>query len=174
MSMTVRSTSNLAGDLRIYSAPKALLRHIQWSMNKIFEGVVVLDWVNQPLAPGSMSCELQWRSGNPLASKIAGTLKSWHFIRFEVREYPLTVNDAVGEGVLYRCTPDLGLHQAVTSSTGDVMVHENRLQTIMDTHRNYEALQSALAGALGHSWDQELEWYRRGIVRDSSNISINM
>ncbi len=107
---------------------------------------------------------MQWRDLKPVASKIASTLKSWHYLRFEVREYS-TVG---GEGVLYRCTPDLGLHQAVTASTGDVMIHENRLQTALDSARGYEALRAAMQEALGTAWDSELECYRLGL----SNIDI--
>ena len=156
---TTSSQSLLAGDLRIYSAPRALLRHIQWSLNEIFGYPIELNWQPQPLVAGSMACELQWRDLTPVASKIASTLKSWHYLRFEVREFS-TVG---GEGVLYRCTPDLGLHQAVTSSTGDVMIHENRLLTALDHTRGYESLRENIEGALGIAWDAELECYRRGI-----------
>ena len=161
---SISQGSLLAGDLRIYSAPKALTRHIQWSLNEIFGYPVELTWTNQPLAVGAVACELQWRDLKPVASKIASTLKSWHYLRFEVREYS-TVG---GEGVLYRCTPDLGLHQAVTASTGDVMIHENRLQTALDSARGYEALRAAMQEALGTAWDSELECYRLGL----SNIDI--
>ena len=149
----------LAGDLHIYSAPRALLRHIQWSLNSIFDSLVTIEWVNQPLLAGASAMSIEWKSGKEHASKIASTLKSWHFIRFEVREYPI----GGGEGVLYRCTPDLGLHQAVTASTGDVMIHENRIRTLMDTHVTNETLRDALDGALGQKWDEELECYRRAL-----------
>ena len=149
----------LAGDLHIYSAPRALLRHIQWSLNSIFDSLVTIEWVNQPLVAGASAMSVEWKSSQEHASKIASTLKSWHFIRFEVREYPI----GGGEGVLYRCTPDLGLHQAVTASTGDVMIHENRIRTLMDSHGTNESLRTALDGALGNNWDEELECYRRAL-----------
>jgi hypothetical protein len=95
----------------------------------------------------------------PVASKIASTLKSWHYLRFEVREF----SNISGEGVLYRCTPDLGLHQAVTASTGDVMIHENRLVTILENSRSYETLRKSVSNSLGIAWDLELESYRRGV-----------
>ena len=155
----------LAGDLRIYSAPKALLRHIQWSLNEIFGYPVELDWQPQHLSAGTMATELQWRELKPVASKIASTLKSWHYVRFEVREF----STLGGEGVLYRCTPDLGLHQAVTASTGDVMIHENRLMTALESHKSYETLREAMNLALGTAWDAELECYRRGIGEVSSD-----
>ena len=166
------SSISLSGDLRIYSAPKALLRHVQWSLNEIFQEKVSLEWVVQPLAAGTYMCELHWRSsGNKeRASKIAATLKSWHFIRFEVREFP---TDG-GEGVLYRCTPALGMHQAVTASTGDIMIHENRILTIISQSNGYEVLRENLKNALGISWDEELECYRRGIEEDHSALWISI
>ena len=165
---------NLSGDLRIYSAPKALLRHVEWSLNTIFEEHVSIEWMNQPLSAGTYACEINWRAKKARASKIASTLKSWHFIRFEVREFPTEG----GEGVLYRCTPDLGLHQAVTASTGDVMIHENRLVSIMKSsslsERTYEKLQSALNEALGVAWDEELECYRRGLIVETEPLRLSM
>lgn len=154
-----RTSSLIAGDLRIYSAPKALLRHIQWSLNEIFGYPINLDWSAQPLAPGTLATEFQWREVRSNASTIASTLKSWHYLRFEVREYATQG----GEGVFYRCTPDLGLHQAVTSSTGDVMIHENRIQSSLDSHRSYESLRQSLESSLGIAWDRELEPFRLGM-----------
>lgn len=164
------SVVTLSGDLRIYSAPKALIRHIQWSLNSIFESKVSLDWVAQPLAAGTYACELQWRSRKKCASTIASTLKSWHFIRFEVREFPT----AGGEGVLYRCTPELGLHQAVTASTGDVMIHENRLLTILSQNKGFETLKDGVESALGTAWDHELECYRKGIEIEALPLRITI
>ena len=63
-----------------------------------------------------------------------------------------------------RCTPELGLHQAVTASTGDIMIHENRIMTSLSNHDDYESLRESLEADLGVAWDQELEWYRRGTV----------
>lgn len=161
---------NLSGDLRIYSVPKALLRHVEWSLHTIFEERLTIEWVAQPLSPGAFACEVNWRARKPRASKIASTLKSWHFIRFEVREFP---TDG-GEGVLYRCTPDLGMHQAVTGSTGDVMIHENRIVSIMKASMSYEKIQEALKEALGVAWDEELECYRKGIVREEEPLRLSM
>ncbi|MEI8223254.1 MAG: DUF3145 family protein [Actinomycetes bacterium] len=163
---------SLSGDLQIHSAPRALLRHIQWSLNSIFEETIPLDWITQPLAAGTYSCEVQWRSSSnkERASKIASTLKSWHFIRFEVREFPTEG----GEGVLYRATPDLGMHQAVTCSTGDIMIHENRILAILGQSHGYETLRENLQSALGIQWDSELERYRQGIEFENPPLRISI
>ncbi len=160
ISPTNLPAGGLSGDLRIYSAPRALVRHVQWSLNQIFGQPIELAWQTQRLAAGTLSTEYQWRGQEYLASQIASTLKSWHYLRFEVREFS-TIG---GEGVLYRCTPDLGLHQAVTSSTGDVMIHENRIMTSLNSNNDYESLRDALHATLGTAWDEELEWYRRGTL----------
>jgi len=167
---TVKTTRSLSGDLRIYSAPKALLRHIQWSLNAIFEEKVKLEWVVQPMVAGAYACELQWRGNTECASKIASTLRSWHFVRFEVREFPTEG----GEGVLYRATPTLGMHQAVTASTGDVMVHENRILTILSQSVGYESLRANIEAALGIAWDVELECYRRGLEEEHSPLGLSI
>ena len=157
---SMSATPNLlAGDLRIYSAPKALIRHIQWSVSQVLGYPVELLWEEQHLQPGSLATSYQWRDIKPAASKIASTLKAWHYLRFEVREYS-TIG---GEGILYRCTPDLGLHQAVTSSTGDVMIHENRLVNALEHNLSYESLRTSMREILGIAWDEELESFRRGI-----------
>ncbi len=157
MNVPTRASLELSGDLRIYSAPRALIRHIQWSLNQIFGEPIALEWEQQRLCAGTFATQYQWRGDRQLASAIASTLKSWHYLRFEVREFPTSG----GEGVLYRATPDLGLHQAVTASTGDIMIHENRLVTSLTSHRSYESLRESIQQALGIVWDDELEGYRR-------------
>jgi hypothetical protein len=72
--------SGLIGDLRIYSAPRALIRHIQWSLNQIFAAPLELEWHPQRLAAGTFATEYQWRDSKPSASLIASTLKSWSYI----------------------------------------------------------------------------------------------
>ena len=43
------------------------------------------------------------------------------------------------------------------------MIHENRLMTVLENTRSYEALRKSVSDALGIAWDLELESYRRGI-----------
>ena len=53
------TASLLAGDLRIYSAPKALLRHIQWSLNQILGYPAELSWEEQHLSAGCFATQYQ-------------------------------------------------------------------------------------------------------------------
>jgi hypothetical protein len=164
------SPSHFSGDLRIYSCPRALVRHIQWSLNQIFDYPVSLDWAPQPLVAGALATTFEWRGFKPVASTLASTLKSWHYLRFEVREFPT----GGGEGTLYRCTPGLGLHQATTGSSGDVMIHENRIMTAMQAHRSYESLREAIAVTLGTAWDEELECYRLAVEAGGDDYRATM
>jgi Protein of unknown function (DUF3145) len=159
MNTSTRSLG-LSGDLRIYSVPRALARHIEWALNAIFGHPLSINWIDQKLSPGTYAMEYQWRSDTALASKIASTLRGWHFLRFEVREF----STQSGEGAFYRYTPALGMHQATTVSTGDIVIHENRLMTALESSHSYESLRNAVEQSLGIAWDHELESYRRGLL----------
>ena len=145
-----------AGDLRIYSVPSALVAHVEWALNQHLGGAQVFNWIPQPLSPGAFALEFEWKSQKAIAAKIAISLKGWHFIRFEMRE----VSIATTEGTLFRCTPDLGLHQATTGSTGDVMIPENQIRNLINLAMSQKKLQSTLENAIGVEWDEELEPFR--------------
>jgi hypothetical protein len=145
-----------AGDLRIYSAPSALVSHVEWAINQHLGVAQDFHWLPQPLSPGAYSLEFEWKKSKAIAAKLAIALKGWHFIRFEMRE----VNIATTEGVLFRCTPDLGLHQVTTGSTGDVMIPENQISNLIYKSLSVEKLKSGLENAIGTQWDSELEPFR--------------
>lgn len=145
-----------AGDLRIYSVPSALVAHVEWALNQHLGGAQEFNWLPQPLSPGAYALEFEWKSNKAVAAKIAISLKGWHFIRFEMRE----INIASTEGTLFRCTPDLGLHQATTGSTGDVMIPENQIINLIQKSVGVEKLKKSLENAIGTEWDQELEPFR--------------
>lgn len=147
---------NYAGDLRIYSAPSALLSHVEWGINQHLGLAQDFQWIPQPLSPGAYSLEFEWKQSKAIAAKLAIALKGWHFIRFEIRE----VNTSISEGVLFRCTPDLGLHQVTTGSTGDVMIPENQISNLIYKSLSVEKLKSGLENAIGAEWDRELEPFR--------------
>jgi hypothetical protein len=152
----VSNTQTYAGRIHIYSAPAALTQHIEWAINQHLNQVVKITWVNQSLSPGCLASELEYKSKLPVAAKIATALKSWHYIRCEIRQIDLRSSDAT----LYRITPDLGLHQASLASNGDVVINENQLNQIINNSYSHKMLQSNLENALGSNWEIELEPYR--------------
>lgn len=154
------NTQTYAGRILIYSAPAALTQHIEWAINQHLNQVVKLSWVNQSLSPGCLATELEYQSRLPVAAKISTALKSWHYIRFEIRQINLQTLDAT----LYRITPDLGLHQASLASNGDIVINENQLNQIINNSYSHKMLQSNLESALGNQWEIELEPYRLALA----------
>lgn len=154
-----------AGDLRIYSVPSALISHVEWAINQHLGDAHKFNWVRQPISPGTLALEFEWKSKNPTAAKLAIALKGWRFIRFEIRE----ASNLNIEGVLIRCTPDLGLHQCSTGSTGDVMIAENQITNLINNAVGVEKLKSSLENAIGKAWDDELEPFRIALAEGAQD-----
>jgi hypothetical protein len=140
------------GYLVIHSAPTALCRHIEWTVQNLLGALVQLSWRPQPLLPGTHRVEVQWRNRSGLGAELASALRSWHYLRFEIRE------ESANESVLYRSTPSLGIHRAVIDGAGSVLVNENQITSVLNLDE--ESLRESLARALGLAWDLELEQFR--------------
>jgi len=61
---------------------------------------------------------------------------------------------------LFRCTPDLGLHQISAGPTGELMINENSIKRVIATATSQKKLVSNLENILGSEWDSELEPFR--------------
>jgi hypothetical protein len=84
---------------------------------------------------------------------LASVLRGWHYLRFEIRE------EEPDATVLYRFTPELGIHRAVLDRSGAVMLTENQITSALTL--NDDELRASIARSLGKDWDQELEQFRR-------------
>jgi Protein of unknown function (DUF3145) len=148
------------GVLYVHSAPPALCPHIEWAVAGIVGAPVGMPWSGQPAAPGALRAELIWRAHAGTAGAIASALAGWNRLRFEVTE-----DSSPGcDGVRHCYTPDLGLFTAVTGASGDIMVSENRLRSVMLLAERGGAsatLEDELGRLLGTAWDNELEPFRR-------------
>jgi hypothetical protein len=145
-----------AGDLRIYSVPSALVAHVEWAINQQLGQSHQFNWIPQPLSPGAFALEISWQGPTNVAGKLAIALKSWNLIRFEIHES----NSKYLDGILFRCTPDLGLHQISASPTGELMINENSIKRVIATATSQKKLVSNLENAIGVEWDSELEPFR--------------
>jgi hypothetical protein len=155
-----------AGRILIYSTPAALTQHIEWAISQKLGQVVDLTWINQPLNPSSLAMEFEYKHQHPVADQIANALKGWHYIRFEISQS----NKSTGDIVLYRATPDLGLHQASLASNGDVVINENQVNTILKNSMTHDRLINNLENALGNQWEAELEPYRIALASGMKEI----
>lgn len=148
------------GVLYVHSAPPALCPHIEWAVAGIVGAPVSMPWVGQPAAPGALRAELTWQARAGTAGAIASALAGWNRLRFEVTE-----DSSPGcDGVRHCFTPDLGLFSAVTGASGDIMVCEDRLRSVMMLASQGAAgrsLEDELGRLLGTAWDNELEPFRR-------------
>jgi len=109
-----------------------------------------------PVEPTARRAECVWSGLAGTGAEIAGALRQWGMTRFEVTEEPSEGND----GERYMHVPGRGLYAANTSASGDIVISEHRLRTVMMDARGPEALAHELHRILGTHWDIELEPYR--------------
>ena len=139
-----------AGLLTIHSAPSALRQHIEWGLNAILGYTGEYSWRDQPLAPGTLRTIIEYRAPLGTAAKIATSLKNWHYLRFEVQEF-------CSEGAeLFRFTPELGMHRALTDGIGSILISENVIRKSLATFDDLE-IRENLEAALGSAWELALE-----------------
>ena len=170
----VSKTHIYAGRVLIYSAPVALLQHIEWALNQHIGHQLGQSlkpqWVSQPLLPGLKAGEITYDHHQPIAAQLVKALMSWRSVRCEIFQIDKKNSDAI----LYRVTPDLGLHQASLSSNGDIVLNENLLTRLINQSISHSNLKVDLHSALGTAWEIELEPYRlalaSGVAENISNI----
>ena len=141
------------GYLAIHSAPSALTRHIQWAVANLIDRSVLLMWRPQPLLPGTYRATCEWRDRTGTGAELASVLRGWHYLRFEIRE------EEPQATVLYRFTPELGIHRAVLDSSGAIMLTENQITSSLTL--TDDEMRESLGLSLGKAWDLELEQFRR-------------
>jgi len=152
------------GQLTIHSAPSALRQHIDWAIQELLGSTVQCHWSLQGLKAGTYKCTLSWRDRQGVAAQLASSLRSWHYITFEVQE------DTNAGGELFRCTPELGIHRAVTDLSGAVVVTEDQIENILRNNHDEESIRTGLASIMGVSWEYELELYRGGSHLEISTL----
>lgn len=142
----------------VHSAPPALCPHVEWAVAGVLGVPASLTWADQPAAPGSLRAELHWEGKPGTAAGITSALRNWKLLRFEATE------DATPgcDGVRYSVTPSLGVFSGAMGASGDIMVPEDRLRTVMaNAAVGKTTLEIELDRLLGTPWDNELEPFRR-------------
>ena len=153
--MTGSSTAR--GVVFIHSTPKALCTHVEWSLGRLLGVSVHLDWVDQPIAAGTVRSELSWVGAAGLSTEIASTLRAYPNLRFEVTEEPSQGFD----GQRFVSTPTLGLRRSPMGVFGETYVSEEKLRSAIATAvSNGTSLIEVIDDVLGNPWDRELEPFR--------------
>jgi hypothetical protein len=102
-----------------------------------------------------------------MGARIASSLLAFRQVRYEVTEDPSTGH----EGERFAATPELGLFRASIGAHGDIMVHEERLRSLLVQSRaTGESVAEDIRRLIGQPWDEELEAFR--ITHSDSNIRV--
>ena len=143
------------GVVFVHSSPTAVCPHVEWAIAGVLDARVVLDWSAQGAAPGTVRAECTWAGPVGSGGAIAGALRAWTMLRFEVTEEPTPGVD----GERFCHVPVLGLWRGRTSANGDIVVGEDQLRTLFaDTPLPQVPLR--MRELLGEAWDEALEPYR--------------
>jgi hypothetical protein len=151
---TPSNRQQVRGFLTIHSAPSALRHHIDWAIQTVLGNWIKMSWNPQPLMPGTFRTQLEFRGSQGAAAEIASSLRTWHYLNFEVIE-----GTELG-GELFRFTPDLGIHRAVVDQSGAVLINENQLHKVLAESFDEESIRDGIAAIMGNSWELELEPFR--------------
>ena len=145
------------GVLFVHSSPRALLPHVEWAASGVLGVPATLEWIEQPVSPGSYRTELSWQAEQGTGARLASALRGWAHLRYEVTEEPSPGVD----GGRWSHTPELGIFHAVTDVHGNVQVPEDRVRDALDLMTvDPDAARRVLALAVGEAWDHELEVFR--------------
>jgi len=131
-----------------------LRHHIDWAIQAVLGNWVKPAWSPQLLIPGSYRTQIEFRDRQGAAAELASSLRSWHYLNFEV------IENTDNGGELFRCTPELGIHRSLVDQTGAVILTENQLGTVLKNSLDEESIREAIASLLGSSWEQELDRFR--------------
>ena len=146
---------NARGVVFVHSSPTAVCPHVEWAISGVLGTKVSLQWTPQPAVPGQMRTECSWSGPAGTGGALAGALRAWSMLRFEVTEEPSPGVD----GERFCHVPNLGLWSGRTSANGDIVLGEDRLRSLLA-----EVPAAKLAGRvhdlLGSAWDDALEPFR--------------
>lgn len=155
--MSAQTRTTTRGVVFIHSTPTALCPHITWALESVLDQGVSLDWTEQPLGRSLKRTEFSWTGEPGTGARLASALRGWDGVRYEVTEEP----SAGLDGSRWSHTPDLGIHHATISASGDVVVTENRLREVLTLAQGAgEAVEDMVGELLGADWDTELEPFR--------------
>jgi hypothetical protein len=146
---------NARGVVFVHSSPTAVCPHVEWAISGVLAERVSLQWTPQAASPGQMRAECTWTAPAGSGGALAGALRAWPMLRFEVTEEPSPGVD----GERFCHVPALGLWSGRTSANGDIVLPEDQLRALM-ARSTPGQLPGRLHELLGTEWDEALEPFR--------------
>lgn len=156
--------AEVKGELKIYSCPKTIIKHVEWALNDLFKMELNYVWNPQPIAPLAMSSEIKWIGPVGFGSRIVSLLGKWPKMRLEVfqnnyKEFPAE---------RYALSPNLGIFRAEINSLGETIITENRLKAALERCRiENDPFEVELAFLLGTPWEEDLEPFRKSMGQNN-------
>ncbi len=77
-----------SGVVYIHSSPAALCPHVEWALSDALDCRANLKWSAQPASDGQLRATTDWIGPVGTGATLAGILRSWQMLRFEVTEDP--------------------------------------------------------------------------------------
>jgi hypothetical protein len=146
------------GVVFMHCCPPALAPHVEWALAGVLGHPARLSWSAQPAAPSQLRAEATWTGPVGTGARLAGALRAWPMLRYEVTEDASAAND--GERLAH--VPGRGFHRCAVSANGDVLVSEERLRGLLERATSADDFAHGIHELLGSEWDDELEPYRAG------------
>ena len=143
------------GVVFVHSSPTAVCPHVEWAMSGVLGSKVSLQWTPQSASPGQLRAEVAWKGASGSGGALAGALRAWPMLRFEVTEEPSPGVD--GQRFCY--VPGLGLWSGRTSANGDIVVGEDQLRSVV-AGVPASRVPTVVEELLGSAWDTALEPFR--------------
>jgi hypothetical protein len=146
---------NARGVVFVHSSPTAVCPHVEWAISGVLGTKVSLQWAPQGAVPGQLRAECTWTGPVGSGGALAGALRAWSMLRFEVTEEATPGVD----GERYSYVPTLGLWHGRTSANGDTVIAEDQLRAML-AGTSASQVPGRIHDLLGTAWDDALEAYR--------------
>jgi hypothetical protein len=146
---------NARGVVYVHSSPTAVCPHVEWAISGVLGTKVSLHWTPQVAVHGQLRAECTWSGPAGSGGALAGALRAWPMLRFEVTEEPTPGVD----GERFCHVPNLGLWNGRTSANGDIVVAEDQLRAVLASTATAQ-VPGRLNDLLGSAWDEALEPFR--------------
>jgi hypothetical protein len=151
------NSSTTRGVVFVHSTPRALTAHIEWALGGLLGTPVNLDWIEQPVAPGTLRSEMSWVGVPDLSAKMASALRGFPNLRFEITEEP----SAGFDGQRFVSTPSLGIWRSPMGVFGESFISDEKLRNAITAAASQnKSLVEAVDEVIGGPWDRELEPFR--------------
>ena len=138
------------GVLYVHSAPRALTPHIEWAASGVLGVPARISWEDQPVGARLQRGEMTWRGREDTGARLVSSLRGMHEIRFEVTQEATAAVD----GARWSCTPDLGIHHAVTDHAGNIVLTEDHVRGCIERAGDDPVPCTEAGIALGSPWDR--------------------